>query len=103
MADTLDWMEARRLARYVRDAGRTGLHRTDADGLMGGTVGARRTAFGLAYSRRWIDVCGPWLVLPANRQRQQTAGDRDAPPPARHEQPELQLAASGRSGGRQRR
>ena len=68
MADSLDWMEARRLARYVRDAGRTGLHRSDADRLMGGTVDARKTAFGLAYSRRWIDVCGPWLVLPANRQ-----------------------------------
>jgi hypothetical protein len=68
MATGLDWHEARRLAGYVRTAGRTGLHRTDADRLMGGTVEARRTAFGLAYSKRWIDVCGQWIVLPANRQ-----------------------------------
>ena len=73
MADQRDWREARRLAGYVRAAGCTGLHRLDADRLMGGTVDARKTAFGLAYSRRWIDVCGQWLVLPANRQ---------APPPA---------------------
>jgi hypothetical protein len=62
-----DWREARRLAGYVRAAGRSGLHRTDADRLMGGTVRDRSTAFGLAYSRRWIDVCGQWIVLPSRR------------------------------------
>jgi len=67
MAGDWDWREARRLAGYVRAAGRTGLHRTDADRLMGGTVYSRKTAFGLAYSRRWIDACGQWLVLPARR------------------------------------
>jgi len=67
MAGDWDWREARRLAGYVRAAGRTGLHRSDADRLMGGTVDGRRQAFGLAYSRRWIDVCGAWLVQPPRR------------------------------------
>ena len=68
-----DWREARRLAGYVRAAGRAGLHRTDADRLMGGTVRDRSTAFGLAYSRRWIDVCGQWIVLPCVRTAVPTA------------------------------
>src|SRR5271170_343291 len=67
MAGDWDWREARRLAGYVRAAGRSGLHRTEADRLLGGTVEGRRTAFGLAYSRKWLDVCGAWLVLPAVR------------------------------------
>jgi hypothetical protein len=62
-----DWREARRLAGYVRAAGRAGLHRTDADRLMGGTVHDRGRAFGIAYSRRWVDVCGQWIVLPCIR------------------------------------
>lgn len=68
-----DWREARRLAGYVRAAGRAGLHRSDADRLMGGTVRDRSTAFGLAYSKRWIDVCGQWLVLPCIRTAVPTA------------------------------
>jgi hypothetical protein len=73
-----DWREARRLAGYVRAAGRSGLHRTDADRLMGGTVRDRSTAFGMAYSKRWIDVCGQWIVLPPVR-------GCGAPPPPRPE------------------
>lgn len=68
-----DWREARRLAGYVRAAGRSGLHRSDADRLMGGTVRDRSTAFGLAYSKRWIDVCGQWIVLPCVRTAVPTA------------------------------
>src|SRR5215469_18641239 len=64
MSDALDWHEARRLAGYVRSRGRLGLHRADADALMGGTVASRKAAFGLAWSRRWVDCCGPYLVVP---------------------------------------
>src|SRR5215469_2554609 len=64
MSDALDWHEARRLAGYVRSRGRLGLHRQDADALMGGTAASRKAAFGLAWSRRWVDCCGPYLVVP---------------------------------------
>jgi hypothetical protein len=74
-----DWREARRLAGYVRAAGRTGLHRTDADRLMGGTVRDRSTAFGLAYSKRWIDVCGQWIVQPPHSRSQNKNPARNVP------------------------
>src|SRR5215469_2957845 len=67
VASALEWQDARRLARYVRQGGRCGLHRDDADRMMGWTIGSRRRAFGLAYSQGWIDVCGAWLVTPPKR------------------------------------
>jgi hypothetical protein len=63
VADSWEWKQARWLAVQVREAGGF-LHRDDADVLMGGTSGWRRQVFGLAYGRRWVDVCGPWLVSP---------------------------------------
>jgi hypothetical protein len=64
MAWDADWDDARRLARYVRQAGRCGLHRDEADRKMGGTAAYRKSAFGMAYGRGWVDVCGRYLVVP---------------------------------------
>ena len=66
MADEQQWMDARRLARYVRQNGGW-LHRGTAESAL--KIGAADfgRAFGLAYSRRWIDVCGRYLVVPPRR------------------------------------
>ena len=79
MADDWDWREARRLARMVREAGRCGLHRDDADTLMGGSSRSRKAAFGLAYGRGWVDVCGAWLVCPPRWARPEAAAPRRDP------------------------
>ena len=68
MASDQDWIDARRLARYVRERGRCGLYRDDAESMMRVGMGDFGRAFGLAYSRRWVDVCGRYLVVPAGRR-----------------------------------
>jgi len=75
MASDQDWLDARRLARYVRARGRCGLRRDDAESMMRAGMGDFGRVFGLAYSRGWIDVCGRYLVVPAG----QVAGFRDSP------------------------
>ena len=68
MASDQDWLDARRLARYVRERGRCGLRRDDAESMMAVGMGDFGRAFGLAYSRGWVDVCGRYLVVPPARR-----------------------------------
>jgi hypothetical protein len=64
-----DWVLIRRIVRYVNSAPGGGLHRRELAERTGlpawGPV--MRNALLVAWSRKSVDFCGDWVVMPAHK------------------------------------
>jgi hypothetical protein len=70
VSSDLDWHYARFLAEIVKQHP-PGVHRSLVDEQLsaaGLSIVQQRTAFGLAYSRGWVDVCQRYLTRPPGRR-----------------------------------
>jgi hypothetical protein len=68
MASAFEWRFARQLANLVAAPG-GGLRREEAASALGIDYEVFRSVVMLAYSRRWVDFCGQFVVAPCWKAR----------------------------------
>jgi hypothetical protein len=68
MASPVEWRQARQLANLVAAPG-GGLRRDEAIEALGLDYVSFKPVAMLAYSKRWIDFCGQFVVAPCWKAR----------------------------------